>query len=111
MDGEVQRLKRRADPGEGTRLVQRVHKNLGRITDRRLAGLTHQHQCAMFVVVVRDGLGMPGDIFGALPDKIVLAPGRPEPCQLIFEEAPVLQRVSGTAFGFLNDLFSIEGII
>ena len=111
MDGEVQRLKRRAYPGEGTRLVQRVHKNLGSITDRRLAGLTHQHQCAMFVVVVRDGLGMPGDIFGTLSKKIVLSPGRPESCQLVFEEAPILQRVSGTAFGFLNDLFSIDGII
>ena len=33
VDGEVQRLERRADPGEGAGLIQRVHKNLSRIAN------------------------------------------------------------------------------
>ena len=65
----------------------------------------------MLVIVVCDGFGVPGNIFGALPEKIILAPSGPEPLQLILEEAPVFQRIGGTAFGFLNDLFPIEGII
>ncbi|GIR91703.1 MAG: hypothetical protein CM15mP92_1670 [Halieaceae bacterium] len=64
----------------------------------------------MLVVVVRDGLGMPGDIFGALPEKIVLAPGGPESFSSSSRK-PGIPSVSGTAFGFLNDLFPIEGII
>ena len=31
--------------------------------------------------------------------------------QLILEEAPVFQRIGGTAFGFENDLFPVEGIV
>ena len=84
MDGEVQRFKRCADPGEGAGFVQRVHENLGRITDGRFAGLPYQHQRASLVVVVCDGLGMPSNIFGALSEKIVFAPRRPEPFELVF---------------------------
>ena len=63
------------------------------------------------MVVICNSLGMPGNILRALPEKIIFAPRRPEPFQLILEKAPVFQRISGTALGFPNDLLPVQRIV
>ena len=54
---------------------------------------------------------MPSNIFGALPEKIIFAARRPEPFQLIFQEAAVLQRIGGAALGVSDDFPPVQRVV
>jgi len=76
-----------------------VDENLGGIGNARVGGAADKDQWLCPVMMPGYRFGVPGNILGSLPQKIVLPTFQPQIIQLFCGEAAILQDVGGGCAG------------